>query len=122
MNEHLVMHEGYVGLLLKPKPYIYLYYLYLLHYRGVDAVQVCPVTLLWLFTARDLQTQSAVLQHSQLTLVRLIAVVGETVGTTTNQTNLASKTGRAAHSSRRWTSNVHMVDCEGVARLLRGTA
>ena len=72
------------------------------------------------------------LQHSQLTLIRLIAVVGKVLGTATNQTKLAklttgleaqgSKTGRAALSSWRWHPNVRMVDCEGVARLLRGTA
>ena len=74
------------------------------------------------------------LQHSQLTLVRLIAVVDETVSTTVaNPSQLtkltagleaqaSSKTGRAALNSWRWTPNVRMVDCEGVARLLRGTA
>ena len=71
---------------------------------------------------------------SQLTLVRLIAVVGEAGGiNVANQTKLAkfttsrvahasSRTGRAAHSSWRWAPNVYMDDCEGFARLLRGTA
>ena len=60
----------------------------------------------------------------QLTLVRLIAVVGETVGTTVaNQTKLASlTTGRVALNSWRWAPNVRMDDCERVAKLLRGTA
>ena len=63
------------------------------------------------------------MEMRKLTLVRLIAVVGETVGTATNQTKLAKwKTGRVAHSSWRWQPNVRMVDCEGVARLFRGTA
>ena len=64
-------------------------------------------------------------------MVRLIAVVDETVGTATNQTQLAkltaglqaqgSKTGRTALSSWRWAPNVRMDDCERVARFLRGT-
>ena len=59
----------------------------------------------------------------QLTLVRLIAVVGETVSTVANPSQLASlTTGRVALSSWRWAPNVRMVDCEGVTRLLRGTA
>ena len=58
----------------------------------------------------------------QLTLVRLIAVVGETVGTAVNQTQLASETGRATRQSWHWLANVRVPDSEGVARLLRGTA
>ena len=58
----------------------------------------------------------------QLTLVRLIAVVGEAVGTAANQTQLASETGRAARHSSHWQANVRVPDSEGVARLLRGTA
>ena len=59
----------------------------------------------------------------QLTLVRLIAVVDETVGTATDQTKLASlTTGGVALNSVHWAPNVRMVDCERVARLLRGTA
>ena len=74
------------------------------------------------YSLGSLQLQSHT-KVCQLTLVRLIAVVGETVGTATNQTQLASlTTGRVAHSSWRWSPNVHMHDCEGVARLLRGTA
>ena len=58
----------------------------------------------------------------QLTLVRLIAVVGETVVSAANQTQLASETGRAAQQSWHWAANVRVPDSEGVARLLRGTA
>ena len=59
----------------------------------------------------------------QLTLVRLIAVVDETVGTATNQTKLASlTTGPVALSSLHWAPNEYMHDCEGVAWLLWGTA
>ena len=60
----------------------------------------------------------------KLTLVRLIAVVDETVGArVANPSQLAFlTTGRVAHSSWRWQPNVRMVDYEGVARLLRGTA
>ena len=58
----------------------------------------------------------------QLTLVRLIAIVGETVVSAVNQTQLASETGRAARQSWHWLANVRVPDSEGVARLLRGTA
>ena len=80
----------------------------------------CIHTAFYSLGSLQLQSHTKV---CQLTLVRLIAVVGETVGTATNQTQLASlTTGRVAHSSWRWSPNVHMHDCEGVARLLRGTA
>ena len=58
----------------------------------------------------------------QLTLVRLTAVVGETVGTAANQTQLASETGRAAQQSWHWLANVRVPDSEVGTRLLRGTA
>ena len=58
----------------------------------------------------------------QLTLVRFIAVVGESVGIAANQTQLASETGRDAQQSWHWLANVRVPDSEGVARLLRGTA
>ena len=58
----------------------------------------------------------------QLTLVCLIAVVGEAVGTAAHQTQLVGATGRAARRSYHLAPEVHMPDSEGVARLLRGTA
>ena len=69
-----------------------------------------------------LQLQSDTSDVCQLTLVHLIAVVGETVGAAANQTQLASETGRAARQSWHWLANVRVPDSEGVARLLRGTA
>ena len=57
----------------------------------------------------------------QLTLVCLIAVVGEAVGTAAHQTQLVGETGRAAQRSPHLAREVHMRDSEGVARLLRGT-
>ena len=72
-----------------------------------------------MFTAVTIRHEGHV---CQLTLVRLIAVVGETVGTAANQTQLASETGRAARQSWHWLANVRVPDSEGVARLLRGTA
>ena len=58
----------------------------------------------------------------QLTLVCLIAVVGEIVGNAANQTQLACGTGRGARHSWHWLANVRMPDSEFGARLLRGTA
>ena len=57
----------------------------------------------------------------QLTLVFLIAVVGEAVGTAAYQTQLVGATGRATRRSQHLVPKVHMGDSEGVARLLRGT-
>ena len=58
----------------------------------------------------------------RLTLVCLIAVVGEVVGTAAHQTQLVGETGRAALRSHHLAPEVHMPDSEGGARLLRGTA
>ena len=57
----------------------------------------------------------------QLTLVCLIAVVGEAVSTAAHQTQLVGATGRAARRSNHLAIEVHMRDSEGIARLLRGT-
>ena len=70
----------------------------------------------------SLQLESDTNDVCQLTLVRLIAVVGETVVSAVNQTQLASETGRAARQSWHVLANVLVPDSEGVARLLRGTA
>ena len=58
----------------------------------------------------------------QLTLVRLIAAVSETVGTAANQTQPAGETGRAAWQSGHWSANVCVPDGEVAARLLWGAA
>ena len=57
----------------------------------------------------------------RLTLVCLIAVVGEVVGTAAHQTQLVGETGRAARLSHHLPPEVLMPDSEEVARLLRGT-
>ena len=62
-----------------------------------------------------------VMDICQLTLVFLIAVVGEAVGTASHQTQLVGATGRAARRSWHLAPEMHMPDSEGVARLLRGT-
>ena len=69
-------------------------------------------------------TWSLQLQYTKLTLVRLIAVVGETVGTAVaNPSQLTSlTTGRVALSSWHWSPNVRMIDREGIARFFRGTS
>ena len=58
----------------------------------------------------------------QLTLICLIAAVGEIVGTAANQTQLAGETGRAARLSLHFLANVCVPDGEAVARLLWGAA